>query len=260
MSKALKIIWICTWGFAVLALLSFVGSMHSSASCEDVLVVDMTKSDENLISDDEVLNAIGAVDNPIMGSPLNQIDTRSIEELVEAMPYAKSVTAYKTIDRRVVVELVERKLISRLIDKNGVSAYMDSEGYILPKKRNVNSRLPVVTGDFIIDPIRLESGYVAGNEDQNSNKLRSVFLFSAELEKSNFWKSQLQQTELSKDGDFVSIPQVGNHEIIFGSVENIGEKLDKLKLFYADGMNGSRWNKYRIINLKYKDQVVCTKK
>jgi hypothetical protein len=27
-----------------------------------------------------------------------------------------------------------------------------------------------------------------------------------------------------------------------------------------EGLNKAGWNKYKVINLKYKDQVVCTKK
>ena len=54
-------------------------------------------------------------------------------------------------------------------------------------------------------------------------------------------------------------PQVGNHEIIFGS-DRLEEKLDVLRTFYGKGMNEEAWNKYKSINLKYKDQIVCTKK
>jgi cell division protein FtsQ len=54
---------------------------------------------------------------------------------------------------------------------------------------------------------------------------------------------------------------VGNHKIIFGKAENIAEKFNKLKLFYTEGLNKSdSWRKYSIINLKYKNLVVCTKK
>ena len=39
------------------------------------------------------------------------------------------------------------------------------------------------------------------------------------------------------------------------------EKFEKLKMFYTEGLNKTDgWNKYSTINIKYKNQVVCTKK
>jgi cell division protein FtsQ len=54
---------------------------------------------------------------------------------------------------------------------------------------------------------------------------------------------------------------VGNHKIIFGDANDIEEKFKKLKIFYTEGLNKTDgWNKYSVINVKYKNQVVCTKK
>jgi cell division protein FtsQ len=52
---------------------------------------------------------------------------------------------------------------------------------------------------------------------------------------------------------------VGNHRILLGQIEYYRENLEKLKLFYEKGLNQMGWNQYSIINLKYKNQVVCTK-
>ena len=53
---------------------------------------------------------------------------------------------------------------------------------------------------------------------------------------------------------------VGNHKIVFGGVENLESKFEKLMFFYKKGLNKTGWNEYSEINLKYKDQVVCTKR
>jgi len=42
-------------------------------------------------------------------------------------------------------------------------------------------------------------------------------------------------------------------------IYNIVEKFRNLKAFYLHKINSVGWNKYSIINLKYKNQVVCTK-
>jgi cell division protein FtsQ len=54
---------------------------------------------------------------------------------------------------------------------------------------------------------------------------------------------------------------VGDMKIIFGTTEDMKEKFSNLKVFYQEGLNSTgNWKLYQAINLKYKNQVVCTKK
>ena len=50
---------------------------------------------------------------------------------------------------------------------------------------------------------------------------------------------------------------VAEHEL--GSVEGFQEKLDRLRIFYREGLEQVGWNKYSTISLAYDGQVVCTK-
>jgi cell division protein FtsQ len=58
------------------------------------------------------------------------------------------------------------------------------------------------------------------------------------------------------------IPAVGEHTILLGKIENYNyvEKLDKLKIFYDNGLSKTGWDKYSVINLKYDHQVVGTRR
>ena len=42
--------------------------------------------------------------------------------------------------------------------------------------------------------------------------------------------------------------------------ENMEDKFDNLSLFYKSGVQQTGWKKYKEINLKYKDQIVCIKR
>jgi len=53
---------------------------------------------------------------------------------------------------------------------------------------------------------------------------------------------------------------VGAHIIEFGDINAHEEKFDKLYALYSQGLKREGWNKYIRINLKYKEQVVCTKR
>ena len=55
------------------------------------------------------------------------------------------------------------------------------------------------------------------------------------------------------------VPRTGSHTVIFGSPDDAEEKLAKLLTFYRRGLRNIGWEEYRTINVKYKEQVVCTK-
>jgi cell division protein FtsQ len=53
---------------------------------------------------------------------------------------------------------------------------------------------------------------------------------------------------------------VGNHQILLGSLDDFEKKLKHLRLFYEQVIPKMGWEKYSVINLKYRNQIVCTKK
>ena len=48
--------------------------------------------------------------------------------------------------------------------------------------------------------------------------------------------------------------------LTLGTLDEFEEKLANLKLFYEQAIPKVGWEKYSMINLKYKNQIVCTKK
>lgn len=83
------------------------------------------------------------------------------------------------------------------------------------------------------------------------------------VERDDFWRSEIVQivafTNSAGTLEINLIPRSGNHTILFGEAADVERKFDKLLRFYRNGMNNFGWSEYRIINVKYKDRVVCKK-
>ena len=90
--------------------------------------------------------------------------------------------------------------------------------------------------------------------------IKDIYNLASYINKDDFWKAQFQQIYVNENFEFELIPIVGDFNIIFGDISNIEKKFEKLKLMYKTGFNNEGWNKYKTINLKYKNQIVCTKK
>jgi cell division protein FtsQ len=258
MNKILKFIGITLAFAGVLALLGFVGSMRTSASCDALDIRFERPIDAELLTEHQIKENIAQFAGPVVGMPLNQIDTRQIEKAITALPHARSVKVYKTIHKKMVVEVEERHPIMRLIDEKGNSALIADDGIMLPRSANATLRLPIISGAFSIK--NQEDTLFVMVSDTARDAFSEIMEYATAINQDKFWRAQIQQTELTKLGDFIAYPQVGMHKINFGHADKIKSKLARLRIFYREGMPGGNWNKFSKINLKYKDQIVCTKK
>ena len=89
--------------------------------------------------------------------------------------------------------------------------------------------------------------------------LVDIYTVAQTCSKSKFWSSQINQLYVNRDKEIELIPRVGDHHILIGHSNDLDKKLNKLKYFYAEGLDKTGWNEYKVINLKYANQVVCTK-
>ena len=51
----------------------------------------------------------------------------------------------------------------------------------------------------------------------------------------------------------------GRFAVLFGRLEDVERKFDKLLRFYRSGLSSIGWSEYRTIDIRYNDQVVCKK-
>ena len=79
------------------------------------------------------------------------------------------------------------------------------------------------------------------------------------ISKDAFLDSFIDQIFVNEHGEIELVPKLGDHTIIMGNGPEIREKLENLRSFYLQVMNKIDWNTYKTINLKFKNQVVCSK-
>ena len=83
------------------------------------------------------------------------------------------------------------------------------------------------------------------------------------IEDDSFWRAEIVQivavTISNGDVEVELVPRTGDHTVLFGAIEDVEEKFDKLLAFYRNGLENIGWEEYRTISVKYKGQVVCRK-
>lgn len=248
----------CIAACGVVALLGFVGSSKADAVCEGVEIEIIREGTNPLITEDDLHQMVLATSGEVVGTNLRQIDFDQLEDALTAIPFLNHAVVYTTIDNELEIIVNERNPIARLIDENGQSALLDKEGYLMPVSRVSASRLMVITGQLGLNKNLVESNFRL-TDSLASEAAKAALEMAVLVSQDELWRAQFQQLDINAEGEVTGFPQVGNHLILFGA-DRFAEKLEMLDTFYEKGMNEESWNKYKSINLKYKDQIVCTKK
>ncbi len=177
-----------------------------------------------------------------LGDPMEQVNTRKIEELLLKNPFVEKAECYKTQTGRVNIELTQRLPVIRVKSDNGDDYYVDEYGNIMPNTS--------YTSDLVI-----ATGQISRKYAQKVLTRIGNFLIHSPL-----WRSQAEQIIVLHDGTIEMVPRVGNHIVYFGSPTELDKKFDRLEKFYRYGLSKAGWNKYSYISLEFNNQIICKKR
>lgn len=196
----------------------------------------------DLIDDEMVLQVLQEHSIDPTGLPLDEIDLEKTEATLLLHPLVGKVQCYKTGGDLLRINLSSKVPLVRVINNRGNDFYVDSRGEILTQ-HSLAVQLPVATG------------YI--DRQFASHQLLEVVRV---LDHSEFWKAQVEQINVTRDGQIELVPRVGDHLLILGTADNVEDKLERLMNFYSKGLDNVGWNKYRSISVAYDGQVVCKKR
>ena len=183
----------------------------------------------------------------LIGKYLKEIDFAEIEANLETNPFIENAEIYSNIKGDINVEIKQKEPIIRVVNNEGVSYYLDRYGEKIPLSPKFTARVAVASGNI---------GKV-NSEDETRTK--ELFKLAAFIHQDEFWKAQFEQIYVTENGEFELIPKLGNHVIRLGDIEDMEEKFKKLMIFYKEVLKNVDADRYKEVNLKFQDQIVCTK-
>jgi cell division protein FtsQ len=261
-----RILYILLWVVLVsglLVTLGFVSKQQAVLRCSEMNIAINRTEDLYFIDEDDIRHMIWDKGDSVIHEPLASINISKIERLLETNPWVANAEVYMSIDGKLQIDIQQREPIVRIINAKGDSFYIDTEGKLMLWSEKFTPRVLVASGEIPDNYITWHKKSVAKIEQSDSLKQRTliddIYNLSKYVAADSLWNAQVEQLYYNTNGDMELVPKVGNHHIIFGDVTDMDEKFKNLKLFYIHGLNHVGWNQYDTINLKFKNQVVCTK-
>lgn len=232
------VVIVCYIVFSIL----LVNEKGMDAVCRGVTVEIKDSADRNFITRRDVIRLLRSSNLYPVDTPLRAINTARIERRILESGPVERTKVYKTPSGMVHIEITQKTPILRVFADGG-SYYVDEQGHAMAVSSRYAAYLPVACG-------KIEKTFATTD----------LYKFAVFLHKHDFWNNQIEQIFVYPNKEIELIPRVGDFRIFLGSLDGFEEKMDHLQLFYEQAIPKVGWDKYEMINLKYKNQIVCTKK
>ncbi len=250
------------WVFALTGLIvtmSFVSTSQDSTPCSSVFInVDNTNV---FIDKNDVDSLIKKRVGTLKGKSMDKIDIAQIENIIRGNSYVQNAQAYSTIDGEVSIAVRLRVPLLRIFNPLNQSFYVDANGRYMPLSEKASSRVLMVNG-YIYDSYIARTVRVLDWKDtmiKGKTMMDSLYTLANFIQKDKFLNAQIQQAYINNDREIELIPYIGKQTIIMGDISDMDLKFKNLVSFYKKEMSRYGWSTCSCINLKYKNQIVCTK-
>jgi cell division protein FtsQ len=256
---------ILLWGALVaylFVILSFVQENKKKVVCRKVDISINDESMNKFLRKEDVTKVLEKYRLKLIGQPIDSINTLLAEELINKNKAVRTTAAYTTIDGELEIKVEQRKPILRVTNEKLQNYYLDEAGQLIPILSKYAAYTLIANG-HINEPFSVTSGRNIFPSNKDSilmpNVIYDLYYLAMYINNDSFWQSQIEQLYVNSKNEIELVPRVGQHRIIFGNAKDIDVKFKKLKAMYR-AFNEIGWNQYKTINLKYQDQVVCTKR
>ncbi len=244
---------------ATIALLGFASSHNRQLPCTQMDIIVNSPSGNPFIVAETIRNIIISKIDTLEGRipPPNALATMS--EIIEGLPHVETARVFRTINGDIRADITQRTPLLRMVNSQNESFYVDPKGIMFPLSDLHTARVMLVTGHV---PVEYSEGthIVSGKKGEGENEIMKGLLEVVTfIHDDPFWQAFIDHITITPEGKFEMTPKNGAHIIEFGYPDRVEGKFEKLYTFYRDGLTQTGWTAYRIINLEYKNQIVCSK-
>ncbi len=250
-ASLIRILWIVMVLGTAALVISAVESTNDSRVQAVNIKIEPILNGNFLINEGDIQNVIkNAFDSDLIGLKVSEIDMERLELEIEAEPFVLDAETYINANEEINISLNQREPILRIIDKNGLDYYLDKSGVKMNPSKHYTARVVVVTGDL--------PAYTDDYLQREDHIMSDLFKLVNIILKDELLKPLVEQIHVSKN-EFTFAPKIGDHKIRFGGIKDLEDKIERLKIFYKEGMSRTGWQRYKELDLRYKGQVIGRK-
>ncbi|MBC7409833.1 MAG: FtsQ-type POTRA domain-containing protein [Arcicella sp.] len=245
--KFKKWIWFAVLAGISVSLVIFAENIHRLQKCKKINILINGNNENRLTTSQEIYSLIApnVVESP-EGKPFDRINFKKIENSVRTNRLVKNCQVHRDLSGELAVDIEEYTPIARIVSNNKLNSYVTDTGELIG-----------ISPHYTVRALLLSGNYFELNHSLKGKKNKPILDLVKAINEDVFWKAQITQLIIEKDGGITLIPEIGNNQIEFGMGIEIDAKFKKLKILYKEILPSKGWDKYKKISVKYRNQIVC---
>ena len=248
---------------AVIVVAVVANVSHKNTVVKDMEVIVHYADNDTLVTADELHSAILEQYHGITTLSVKEVNLAKVRDIACQNPFVEKATVFLPVNAKILVKVEQRTPMVRVYTPNN-QFYLDTKGRYMPISKIGNQRVIIANGNIKKDftgktaDIDIEK-MTSENPKAENYDIVKVYRLAKYIFSNPKAQSLFDQIYINSDGDLEIIPKLGGHTVVIGGTDRLEEKFENLFALYSKGLSKVGWDKYSAINLKYKDQIICTK-
>ena len=223
----------------VLFLYSFTSKRNDARKTKKT-VVEFVNNAELFVSYETVNKLLIEKGQDLKTIGKDKVVLNKLEKTLNEHDMIQKSEVFVSIDGVLKAMVTQRTPIARVFNQEG-SFYIDNKGNRMPLSEIQTARVPLVLGEI---------------NDKNEKKIYDLLWF---IYNDDFLKKNITGIEILPSGSLRMTNRNYKYDIEFGKTIEVERKFDNYKAFFQKAVHDTLINKYKVINLKFTQQVVCSK-
>ena len=229
--------------FALLSLVVFLfafSSVRNSSRKVSAPEIKFIGENNLFITHETVSKLLIQNQQSVSNKPKEIIDLNGLEKALTSNPMIKEAQVFIDVEGKITAEIEQKKPIARV--STNASFYVDDMGSYMPLSTNYTARVPLITGTVY------------------KNDLVNVFTIANKIQQDEFLKKHVVEIHQNENKSIDLKFRLNDFTIQLGSLKSLDKKINNLKAFYQKAMKDKMLDSFSMVNLKFDNQVICTKK
>jgi cell division protein FtsQ len=170
----------------------------------------------------------------------DKLDLNKLENVLDKHEMIEKSEVFVSVDGVLKAVVKQKTPVARVYDGDE-SFYIDYEGNRMPLSTNFTARVPLVSGEI---------------NKKNNEDLAELF---RTIYDDAFLKKNIIGVQIMPNGSLMMLNRNFDYQIDFGKAIRVKDKFNNYKAFFQKAVLDSSLYKYKKIDLRFTQQVVCTK-
>lgn len=258
-----RILSIATWiitGIGILVLMAFARQHYRHSAIKTMNVQIERTGGEGFLQKEKVMAVVMRVSDSAVGKSIGALRVTKLQSALVSNPWVDHSDVSTSINGVVNIRLREREAILRVFNRTNQSVYVDHHGILFPVNTDYSARVLVANGYINFPALSAVTTANIYDSAYRNTLLPQLYQLSLVIENDPFLEVLIDQVYINSLGEIELSPKIGSATIVLGDLNQIDHKMTKLKTFYKTKAGSKELYDYQSVNLKYMNQIVCTKR